>query len=237
MAALSLMPRPVENRLLAALPCAERQHLDSQMQMVQLKHKQMIHLPGESVRYVYFPVTAVLSLVSILKDGSSTEIGTVGNEGMAGLPALLGSGSDPYDMLVQVPGTAHRMLAGTLSEATGRPGPLRDLLLRYTQVFLDQVAQEVACGRHHVLKQRMASWLLMLRDRTDTEQLPVTHEFLGHMLGVGRPTVTLTAVELQRAGLIRYSRGSITILDRQGLEAATCECYRLIQAEYDRLLG
>ncbi len=232
-----MQPGPVENRFLAALPCEIRQRILPSMQTVQLRRKQPIHRPGEAIGSVYFPVTAVLSLVSILEDGSSTEVGAIGNEGLAGLPALLGAESTPFDMVVQVPGAAHRMLAHTLGEEVRRSPPLREALLRFEQAFLDQVAQTAACGRHHVVGRRLATWLLMMSDRVESDQVPLTHESLADTLGVGRPSVTLAAAALQSRGLIRYSRGVITVLDRPGLEAHACECYRIIHDEYDRLLG
>lgn len=231
-----LQLQPTKNRLLDALPSEELDHLSPSLQTIQLEYKQTVQLPEESVRAVYFPINAVLALVSTMKDGSSTEVGIVGNEGMAGLPALLGGGSAPFDLVVLIPGTAYCMSAIVLGEEVIRPGPLRDVLLHYTQAFLNQVAQLVACNRHHSIQQRLSGWLLMLHDRTGTDELPLTHEFLAQMLGVGRPSVTLITAILQQSGLIRQSRGRITIADRRGLEASTCECYRMIRDEYDRLL-
>lgn len=225
-----------DNRLLAVLPMAELEQLRPLMQIVQLKRKQPISLPGDTIHFVYFPISTVLSIVSILEDGSSTELGMVGKDGMAGLAVLLGVNSTPYYTQVQTPGSAYRMRAALLYQEVSRSGPLRDLLLRYTQVFLNGVAQTAACSLHHVLRQRIASWLLIRSDRGDSNWIVVTHEELGSMLGVGRPSVTLTANALQQAGFIQHSRGSIVILDRPGLEVAACECYHLVRDEYDRLL-
>ena len=227
----------IENRLLADLSTQELDHLMPEMRPVWLDDQQIIHTSGEVDRYVYFPVSAVLALVSTLENGSSLAVGVVGNEGMSCLPVFLGADSDPYDLLVQVPGIAYQMRATVLCEKSDHIGRLRGLLLRYTQAFLDQITQAAACSRHHLVKQRLAAWLLMLHDRTAADQLPMTHEFLAHMLGVGRPSVTLTIDALQKSGVICHSRGVLTIIDRQGLEATACECYQLIRDEYDRLLG
>jgi CRP-like cAMP-binding protein len=236
MSAVANRPQLAENRLLAGLPPEQHERLRPLMRMVQLKREQPIHRPGEAIQMVYFPITAVLSYVCILADGSSSQLCAVGSEGMAGLPALLGVDSTPFGMSVQVPGTAHRMPTSALIEETRYDGPLRDGLLHYQQAFLDQIAQTVACSRHHSIAQRLATWLLTIGDRGRTDRFPMTHELLGYTLGVTRPTVTLTAEALQRAGLIRYARGMITITDRPGLEAAACECYRIMLEEYDRLL-
>lgn len=236
MIALNRLASPVENGLLAALPSEEFERLRPQMRTVQLRYKQTIHRSGESIRWVYFPITAVVALTSILQDGSSAELGLVGCEGMAGLSALLGSDSTPFDVVVQIPGTAYQMCAGALTEEAGRPGPLGAGLLRYTLAFLGQVAQGISCTCHHDVTQRLARYLLMMRDRVATDRLPLTHEFLGQMLGVGRPSVTLTLDALQKAGLVRLSRGNVTVVDPQGLEAMACECYQSIRDEYSRLL-
>lgn len=228
-------PYPPENRLLAALPQQVRDHLGPMLQTIQLQRAQALLLQGEPLEMVYFPITAVLSLVNILKNGSSTEISTVGSEGMVGLPAFLGGMSEPYGIVVQISGSACRMLASALDAETGKSGPLRDLLLRYTQVFVDNMAQEVACGRHHTLKQRFATWILTQGDRVGGLRIQVTHEYAAEMLSVGRSSVSLMAAELQRGGLLGLSRGSMTILDRPGLEEAACECYSDMRDEYDHL--
>lgn len=228
-------PELAENRLLSCLPQPEREHLLALMQTIQLRPKQIIQLSGESIGMVYFPITAVLSLVSILADGSSVEIGAVSNEGMAGLPALLGAGAQPFEMVVQIPGTALCMHSAAFSHAAHICPRLEDLLLRYTQVFLDQIAQGTACRAHHSIRQRLAKWLLTTHDGVRADQFPVTQQFLGQMLGVGRPRVSLAAGAFQRAGLITYCRGAITIVDRPRLEAEACECYRVIRSEHDHL--
>jgi CRP-like cAMP-binding protein len=226
-----------ENRLLSSLPQLEREHLLALMQTVCLRPKQIIQLSGESIGMVYFPITAVLSLVAILTDGSSTELGTISHEGMAGLPALLGAGAQPFEMIVQIAGTAHRMHSSALSNEARICPLLEDWLLRYTQVFLDQIAQGVACRGHHSVKQRLARSLLTAHDSVQADRFQLTQEFLGQLLGVGRPSVSLAAEALQQTGLIKYCRGAITVIDRPRLEEATCECYHVIREEYDRLFS
>ncbi|HEX8036461.1 MAG TPA: Crp/Fnr family transcriptional regulator [Ktedonobacterales bacterium] len=226
-----------ENQLVAHLPQSVREHFRAIMQIVELKSDQIIQLGGVPIGMVYFPITAVLSLVSILADGSSTELGMVGNEGMAGVPALLGTWAQPFEMVVQVPGTAYRMRSTALSHEARNCAPLEVLLLRYTQAFLDQVAQGAACHSHHSLKQRLCRSLLTIDDSVQADRFQLTQELLGRMLGVGRPSVSLAAESLQHAGLITYRRGAITIIDRPGLEATTCECYGFIRDRYDRLIN
>ncbi|MGZ6983084.1 MAG: Crp/Fnr family transcriptional regulator, partial [Ilumatobacteraceae bacterium] len=226
-----------ENQLMVHLPQSEREHLHALMQIVELKSDQIIQLGGVPIGMVYFPITAVLSLVSILADGSSTELGMVGNEGMTGLPALLGTWVQPFEVVVEVPGKAYRMRSTVLVHEAHVCAPLEDLLLRYTQAFLDQVAQGAACRSHHSLKQRLSRSLLTIDDSVRADRFQLTQELLGRMLGVGRPSVSLAAEALQQAGLITYRRGAITVIDRPGLEATTCECYGLIRDRYDRLIN
>lgn len=216
-----------ENRLLATLPAEERERLMTRMQVTQMHSNQVIHLSRDVAPMVYFPVTAVVALVNTLASGDTTEVGAVGNEGMTGIPLLLGARSEPSDMIVLISGTAYQMSSMTFSAEVSCPGPLRDLLLRYTQTVLDYLAQKVACSSHHTVRQRLAAWLLAQRDRVNDDALPITHELLGHMLGAGRPSVTLAADALQKTHLIRLTRGFITIVDRPGLEVAACECYQL----------
>lgn len=225
-----------ENRLLASLPRDDFDRLRPLLRTVELSPRQTIHRPAESIQSVYFPITAVLSLTNVLLDGSSMEVGMIGAEGMAGLPALLGAGSTPFGVVVQIAGTAHQMPAATLAAASQSGVALGARLLRYTQAFLDQVAGRISCSRHHTVQQRLASYLLMIRDRVETDRLPLTHELLGHALGVGRPSVTLTVDALQRAGVVRLGRGSVTITDLPALEEIACECYRSAVDDYARLL-
>jgi len=237
MGSLWTCPRLAENRLLSALPREDRERLFPLMRTVRLKRTQTIQMSGEPIGAVYFPVTAVLSVVSILANGSSIGVGTIGNDGVVGLSALFGAESAPFDMRVQIPGIALRIAVCLLYEDAHRPGPVEDLLLRHSQALFDQVAQGMACGHHHSVVQRLASWLLTVRDRVETDCLSLTQEFLGQMLGTGSPRVSLAEAELAQLGLIRHDRGSITIADRPGLETTACECYRSVRDEYDRLLG
>ncbi|HKV84537.1 MAG TPA: Crp/Fnr family transcriptional regulator [Ktedonobacterales bacterium] len=207
------------------------------MQLVLLKDHQVLHLSGEAIMFVYFPVTAILSVVSVLADGASAEVGLVGSEGMAGLPAFLGATSEPFEVVVQVKGAAYRLPAQFIRDEAHHFDPFQDLLLRYTQAFMSQIAQGIACRGRHTVRQRLARWILMLRDAGESDRIRVTHDFLGQMMGVGRPTVSLAAESIRNDSLIGYNRGVITILDAPGLEGASCECYRLVRDEYNRLLA
>ena len=237
MAVLSLRSEPAKNRLLGCLNTQERDRLLALMQVVELKPRQIIQLSGGPLEMVYFPVTAAIALVCVMADGRSTEVGLVGNEGMVGLPALLGNREQPFETVVQIPGTALRIGPNALSDEAHGSLQLEELLLRYTQVFLNQVTQEAACRGHHSVRQRLAKWLLTICDATQIDQFRVTQEFLGQMLGVGRPRVSLAAAAFQQAGLIHYQRGMVTLTDRGGLETTACECYQIIRDEYDHLLA
>lgn len=236
---MEVLPRQLaqvgENQLVAALPLRDRACLLSKVQVVQLRYRQVVQFSGERIGVVHFPITAVLSLMSVMSDGSSTELGIVGSMGMAGLPALLGTYAQPFEMVVVASGTAYQMSASTLDEATHHSVSLESLLLRYAQVFFNQVAQGIACTSHHSVRQRLARILMTLHDNTQMDRLRVTQEFLGQMLGVGRPRVSLASTALQHAGLIQCSRGITTVLDRSGLAAVACECYQIIREEYDHL--
>lgn len=228
---------PLDNRLLAALPTEEFDRVVALMENVYLEFQQVLYEPNEPIEYVYFPNTGVVSLLTVMEDGAAIEVATVGNEGMAGLPVFLYADSIPGRAIVQVPGKGFRMSADVFKEQVPPGTPLHDLLQRYTQTLFNQVAQSAACNRLHSVEERFCRWLLMTADRVGTNQFPLTQEFLAQMLGVRRPTVSVVASILQRAGLIAYSRGKITILDRQGLEAAACECYAIVKVEFERLVG
>ncbi|HEX2717910.1 MAG TPA: Crp/Fnr family transcriptional regulator, partial [Gemmatimonadaceae bacterium] len=187
------------------------------------------------ITHVYFPETCVVSLISTLHHGGAVEVGTVGCEGMAGLPVFLADNESPMRAIVQIPGAALRVDAEYFARATA-VGRLHVLLLRYTQAFLTQVAQTAACNAAHLVEERCARWLLATRDRVDGDTFPLTHEFLAFMLGVRRAGVTVAMQALQDAGLVRYGRGWVTIVNRGGLEAASCECYATVRAHYARLL-
>jgi len=192
--------------------------------------------PNQPIENIYFPLDAVASILAVTEEGL-VEVGTVGNEGVVGLPVFLGAETSPGKCLIQMAGEAERISTPMFLREIRQDGRLRQLLNRYTQGFMTQVSQSTACNRAHTVEQRLARWLLILRDRVGKNEFPITHEFLGQMLGVRRATVTDTAAALQRAGLIRYRRGLITLRDGDGLEEAACECYRIVRDEFKRLLG
>jgi CRP-like cAMP-binding protein len=228
---------PVGNRLLAAMPREVYEDLHSYLETVPLGPRDIVYEPHGPIPHVYFPAGCIVSLVAIMGDGGMFELATVGKEGMVGVPLFLETETAPFRALTQVPGTALRLDAGVFKDAMGRSRALVSLLHRYAQVLFNQVAWSAACSRAHSLEQRCARWLLMTHDRMDSDQFELSQEFLGQMLGVHRPRVNRAAGALQKAGVIRYVRGRIRIVDWQGLEAAACECYRIIRGEYDRLLG
>lgn len=229
--------RSTTNRLLAALPAEERERVCARLEPVVLAFKQGLCEPDVPIAYVYFVERGVCSLVQDMIDGAVIEVSTIGPEGMVGLPVYLGAESMSSRVFVQLPGDALRVDAATFRDLAV-PGSLLHLLLgRYTQALMGQMAQGVACNRLHSIEERCARWLLQTHDRVHADRFPLTQEFLGEMLGVRRASVNVAAGILQKAGFIRYSRGVITILDRDGLESASCECYRLVEAEYVRLIG
>ena len=228
---------PRENRLLAALPREDYERLLAKLDMVSLAIKQIVYEPNGPIPHVYFPTSAVTSVISIMEDGVGVEVATVGNEGMVGLPLFLGAATTPLQAFCQVPGAAARLKADVFRDEIDRGSPLHGLLQRYTQALLNQIAQSAACNRVHSIDQRCARWLLMTHDRVRADQFLLTQEFLAQMLGVRRASVNTAAGMLQKAGFIRYTRGRITVTDRPGLESASCECYRIIKEDFDRLLG
>jgi cAMP-binding proteins - catabolite gene activator and regulatory subunit of cAMP-dependent protein kinases len=225
------------NRLLAALPDAEYQRLIPHLERVPLSLKQVLYDVGELIEYVYFPHQSIVSALSTMADGSMVEVGLVGNDGITGIPAALGDNITATTAMVQVPDSAMRMKASLLKSEFQRGGSLQSLLLRYMQAQHAFVSQNAACNRLHYLEGRLARWLLLVCDRVKSNELPLTHEFMAQMLGVRRAGVTEAANMLQQSGLIRYTRGKVTILNRQELEAASCECYEIIKGEYARLLS
>lgn len=227
---------PARNRLLTALPAAELEGALPHLERVELAAGASLYEPDAPVGHVYFPESAVASLVSTLQEGPSVEVGTVGCEGMVGLPVFLGDGTATTRAIVQIPGTAWRMDAASFAALAGAPSAFHQLLLRYSHAFLIQVAQTAACNGAHLVRERCARWLLMTHDRVRGDYFPLTHDFLAFMLGVRRAGVTVAMHALQDAGLIRYGQGGVQILDRAGLEAASCECYRAVLAHFERLL-
>ena len=233
-------PRPERtgNGLLDVLPRADRDALTGPARRRRLEQRQVLWEPDQSIRAVHFPVSGVISLLTVTGDGSSVELATVGNEGMVGVTVFLGSRTRPIGRAVsQIPGESLVIDADLFDSQVAGSSKLRELMHRYTHVLLVHVAQGVACNRLHPVEQRCARWLLTTHDRVGTDEIRLTQEFLAQMLGVRRATVTETVRILQRAGLISSRRGALRIEDRPGLEAASCECYRVVRDEYDRLLG
>ena len=228
---------PMQNRLLANLPSEELTALHPHMEQVSLSHGQVIILPYEPIPFVYFPVNSLLSLVTVMEDGSTVESGSIGREGMAGLPILLDAGTTPMQTLTQIPGTAVRIKAEIIKEAFDRGGALQKLLHRYMHTIIVIGSQSAACNRLHHIEARLCRWLLMSSDGVDSDELRLTQDFLATMLGVRRSGVSEAASKLQGKGLIRYQRGHVQIVDRKSLETSACECYGVVSAEYNRLFG
>lgn len=222
--------------LLAALPQAEWERLAPFLEPVDLPLGEVLYESGVSMSHVYFPTSAIVSLLYVLEDGSSAEIAVVGREGVVGVALFMGGETTPSRAVVQSAGTGYRLRAPVIKEAFGRGGPVMHLLLRYTQALITQMAQTAVCNRHHSLDQQLCRWLLLSLDCLKTNDLVMTQELIANMLGVRREGVTEAALKLQRGGLISYARGHIKVLDRPGLEQRVCECYGVVKREYDRLL-
>ncbi|MEH2070417.1 MAG: Crp/Fnr family transcriptional regulator [Nostoc sp.] len=227
----------MENQLLASLPSEEYSRIVSYMESVPLEFKQTLYERNQPIEYVYFLTHGVASLLTVMADGTAVEVATVGNEGMVGLPVLLGADRIPGECFTQVPGYALRMRADAFKTYVTPGSQLYNLLQRYTQALFNDIAQSTACNRLHSIEQRFCRWLLTTTDRVGESTFPLTQEFLAQMLGVNRSSVSVTASLFQRAGLIQYVRGQMTVLDRSGLEATACECYRIVQGEFERLLN
>jgi len=225
-----------KNRLLAALPAEVYQRLLPHLQVVDLPLEQVIHGYNEPTEYIYFPQQGIVSLVSIMANGATVEVGLVGKEGMVGMQALLGGNTMPNQAFAQIPGQATRIRTEHLQVEFDRGGALQKLLLRYVQALYTQVSQTAACNRLHMVEARLARWLLLVRYSLESDEIPLTQEYISQMLGTRRAGVTEAASDLQKAGLIRYRRGRITILDPADLEAVACECYQVVRDEFDRLL-
>lgn len=228
--------RPVGNEILNAIPEAEYNRLRPELEFVQLPHHHILHEAGERLEYAYFLNEGLASLVVITSDGRSVEVSIVGHEGIVGTPLAVGLHRGPYRTIMQISGTALRIRAEMLEALLDDMPELRLLLNRFVLIQGLQIAQIAACNRLHEIEQRLARWLLMCQDRVNSEYLPVTHEFLAQMLGTGRPSVSLAAGILQKAGTIENARGNVKILNRPELEAAACECYRAIQ-HFNRTLA
>ncbi|MFB2768003.1 Crp/Fnr family transcriptional regulator [Pelatocladus sp. BLCC-F211] len=225
------------NQLLLALPDLEFQRLAPHLEEVPLSLGQVLYEAGENIKHVYFPNRAMVSLIAVLEDGSTTEVGMVGSNGVVGYPAFLGGDLTTTRTIVQVAGTAMKIDTKVLKREFIRGGVLQRRLLLYTQALLTQISQTAACNRHHSLEARLARWLLTAQDHTASDTIQITQEFIAELLGTRRSGVTVAAGLLQQAGIIRYSRGRITILNRLALEATACECYGFIKKEFDRLLN
>ncbi len=225
-----------QNHLLAALPDADWQRWLPQLEPVELPLGKVLYESGSTLSHVVFPTTAIVSLLYVMEDGASAEIAMVGHEGVVGISLFMGGESTPSRAVVQSAGRGFRLRAQTIKDEFNRAGPAMHLLLRYTQALITQMAQTAVCNRHHSVDQQLCRWLLLSLDRLQGSELAMTQELIANMLGVRREGVTEAAVHLQQAGLIRYARGHISVLDRAGLERRTCECYAVVKKEYDRLL-
>ena len=227
---------PHQNHLLEALPASAYERLASHLKLVPMRLGEVLYESGVQLGHVYFPTTSILSLLYVMQDGASAEIAIVGNEGILGVSLFMGGETTPSRAVVQSAGHAFRLKAELLKNEFGRFGPTMHLLLRYTQALITQMAQTAVCNRHHSVDQQLCRWLLLSLDRLQTNELSMTQELIANMLGVRREGVTEAAGKLQNAGLISYQRGRITVLDRPGLEARSCECYQVVKTEFDRLL-
>jgi CRP-like cAMP-binding protein len=226
-----------DNRLLTILPKGEREKLEPFLEQVYLEFKQIVYEPNEPIDYVYFPINGIVSMITIMDDGSKAEVGTVGNEGMVGIPVFLNATSTPGQAFSQIAGDAFRMKSDDFRQAVSHSSVFRDVLHRYLQALFNQIAQTTACNRVHSTEQRLARWILMTEDRVGADTFSLTQEFMGQMLGVRRATVNEAAGRLQRQGVISYRRGVLTVRDRKRLEGISCECYAIVRKEFERLLN
>ncbi|MFU8789248.1 MAG: Crp/Fnr family transcriptional regulator [Methylobacter sp.] len=234
-------PIPQQNQLLAALPATEYMRIFPYLELVQMPPDKTLYESDDAQHYAYFPTTCIVSLFCLMENGASAEIAVIGNEGVVGLPLFMGGGAIPNRAVIRSAGYAYRLRGQLFLQACQRYGgrrygALHNLLLRYTQALMIQIAQTAACNRHHRIEQQLCRWLLLSLDRLASNELAITHSSIADMLGVRREGVTEAARKLQQAGLIDYYRGHITVLDRPGLEARACECYHAVKTEFDRLL-
>jgi len=227
---------PAQNRLLAYLPAVEQHRWFKKLEWVDMPLGQVMYEAGVTLKYVYFPTTSIVSLLGVMENGASAEIAVVGNEGIVGVSLFMGGDSTPSRGVVQSAGEGYRLPAQLMKHEFNKAGPVLHLLLRYTQALITQMAQTAVCNRHHSVDQQLCRWLLLSLDRLQGNELVMTQELIANMLGVRREGVTEGALKLQKAGLIRYVRGHITVLDRKSLEGRSCECYAVLKREYDRLL-
>jgi CRP-like cAMP-binding protein len=228
---------PSQNQLLAALPATEYERLAPNLERVPLLLGDVLYEPGGQLQHVYFPTTGIVSLLCVLESGASAEIAGVGNEGVLGISLFMGGDTTPSSAVVQTAGHGYRLRAKLLQEEFNRGGLMQRLLLRYTQALLTQMCQTAACNRHHSVEQQLCRWLLLTLDRLPSNELLMTQELVAGALGVRRESITEAAGNLQRAGILRYRRGHIAVLERSGLEAGACECYAVVKKELARLLS
>jgi CRP-like cAMP-binding protein len=233
---MSTLHSPQQNHLLAALPTADFELFASQLELVAMPLGHMLYEPGSQLRHAYFPTNSIVSLHYVTESGASAETAGVGNEGVVGVPLFMGGDTTPSSAVVQTAGHAYRLERHALLQEFNRAGSLQQLLLRYTQALMTQMAQSAVCNRHHSVEQQLCRWLLLTMDRVPMRELVMTQELVASMLGVRRESVTEAAGKLQDAGYIRYRRGHIAVLERKGLEVRACECYGVVKKELDRLL-
>jgi CRP-like cAMP-binding protein len=233
---MDIVAAPKSNLLLASLPQAEWQRWQHNLEAAQMPLCMVLYESGHTMSHVYFPCSSIVSLLYVAENGASSEIAVVGNEGIVGISILMGGESTPSRAVVQSAGLGLRLKASFMKEEFDRVGPVQHLLLRFTQALMTQMTQTAVCNRHHSLDQQLCRWLLHSLDRLQGSELVMTQELIANMLGVRREGVTEAALKLQHAGLIRYARGHIWVLDRAGLEARVCECYGVVKVEYERLL-
>jgi CRP-like cAMP-binding protein len=231
-----LLPAPRQNHLLAALPHEQWERWREHLEFVELRLGDVLYEPGSTLTHVYFPTTAIVSLLYVMKNGASAEIAIVGTEGVVGVSLFMGGGSTSSRALVQSAGGAYRLNAQLMKQEFDRGGPVLHLLLRYTQALMTQMVQTAACNKHHSLDQQLCRWLLLSLDRLQGTEMLMTQKLIAHMLGVAAERATEAALKLRDVGLIDYKDGRIKVLDRASLEKRSCECYRVVKQEYDRLL-
>ena len=234
---MPLPHNPNQNHLIAALPAAEFERLAPNLELVPMLLGETLYEPGGALQHVYFPTTAIVSLLCILESGASAEIAGVGNEGIVGISLFMGGDTTPNSAVVVTAGHAYRLNGRLLKEEFNRAGLVQRLLLRYTQALVTHMVQSAACNRHHTIEQQLCRWLLLTLDRLPSNEVIMTHELVASVLGVCREGITEAAGKLQRAGFIRYRRGHISVLERPGLETRACECYAVVKKELGRLLS
>lgn len=234
---MSLPPNPIHNRLLGALSTTEFARLAPDLELVPMRLGDTVYEPDVQLQHVYFPTTAIVSLLYVMESGACAEIASVGNEGILGISLLMGGNTTPSSAVVHTAGHAYRLKAKLLKNEVEQFSSTLKLLLRYIQALLTQIAQTAACNRHHSIEQQLCRWLLLTLDRLPSNELILTQELVATTLGVRREGITEAAGKLQRAGIIRYRRGHIAVLDRSGLETHVCECYVIVKQEWDRLLN